>query len=68
MAKRNVVQGRLLDCGKHFTVDPNKPAGAPCSKCQHNRKLAANVNYRNGLQYNGTPWLAIFEPPTNTES
>ena len=60
MEEQEVVKGKLLACGKHYTFE--KPEGAPCSKCSHFASLASNKKYQRGLQYNGTPWAAIFEP------
>lgn len=42
----------LKTCGKHY----GHVAGE-CSKCKVSAKQS-----RNGLQYSGTPWNALFEP------
>lgn len=39
-----------LDCGKHWGHKSGQ-----CSKC-------SRPTNRTGLQWDGTPWLAIFEP------
>lgn len=49
------------DCGKHWGAEPG-----PCSKCAYFRELESSpkyAKYRKGLQYNGTPWIAVLGPP-----
>jgi hypothetical protein len=43
------------DCGKHWG------RGGKCSKCAYFGELNAKPEYRAGLQYTGTPFIACLE-------
>lgn len=47
---------KLNDCGKHYGN------GGPCSKCTHTAKQS-----RKGLQYTGTPWIAVLQEPESLQ-
>ena len=53
-------QLKLNDCGQHYG------AGGPCAKCKYFAELRHGpqyAKYRAGLQYGGTPWIAVLGPP-----
>lgn len=55
----NPIKLVKLDCGKHFGLK-----GGKCSKCSYFNELQNSSKYkkyRKGLQYSGTPWVAILE-------
>ncbi len=45
------------DCGKHSSL-----RGGACRKCQYFAELHSRPEFRRGLQYDGTSYIALLGP------
>jgi hypothetical protein len=48
-----------LACRQHHGIWQ----GDPCRKCAHHAEMMNNPKIRAGLQYSGTPWIAVLGEP-----
>lgn len=65
-SETDTIKYTPLACGRHHA--PESRADRTCRKCGYLDKLHADPKYRAGLQYSGTPWIAVLGDPVPSQS